>query len=537
MTEARILLCGASKKLEGLQWESDHRLRVGRMDSMEILLSDPSVSRRHAEIFVTPEGWVIQDLGSKNGTFINGIRVGRSVQRVHVNDVLQFGDMYLTVKILEEATVTAHPSLGSDAEKAHIKTSGAYVRLEAVTSHTWEEALQALGRPATSGEGPDGRFLTLLRAGYHLCHLDSLDDLLQSVLQETVAALNSQRGAILLMSETSRQLELRAAACSPSSPEPDGRCYSRILADRCFRKDQSILCRDVNTDLELRRTGSCKRGSMASVICALLRSPRRRLGVIHLDRGTGQEQFTEEEFYLADAIAASVSTGIECAQLVSQQREQSLHMVTALAQAVELRDQYTGGHTQRVTTYALFLAEELKLSPQDQHLLRIGTPLHDIGKIGINDAILQKPGRLTIPEFEHMKLHTVQGARILETIPDFSTLIPIVRHHHERWNGMGYPDGLASDGISPLARVVAVADTFDAMTSDRPYRPALSVEQAYGELMAQAGHHFDPQYVEAFCRLRPRLEAYLAQEDQVQRNSGTLIRTFSPKELERVALV
>jgi putative nucleotidyltransferase with HDIG domain len=535
MTGSRILLGGTSKKLEGLQWESDHRLRVGRMESMEILLSDPSVSRRHAEIFVTPEGWVIQDLGSKNGTFINGVRVGRSVQRVHLNNVLQFGDMYLTVNALEEGTTAHHPPSGN-GEKPHIKTSGTFVRLEAVTTHTWEEAVQVLGKPAVPGAGPDGRFLTLLRAGYHLCHLDSLDDLLQSVLEETVAALQAQRGAILLMSETSRQLEL-LATYTPATPGPTGRYHSRILAERCFRKDQSLLCRDVNADLELQRTGSCKQGPMASVICALLRSPRRRLGVMHLDRGIGQEQFTEEEFYLADAIAASVSTGIECAQLVSQQREQNLHMVTALAQAVELRDQYTGGHTQRVTTYALFLAEELQLCPQDQHLLRIGTPLHDIGKIGINDAILRKPGRLTVPEFEHMKLHTVQGAKILETIPDFSTLIPIVRHHHERWNGQGYPDGLASDRISPLARVVAVADAFDAMTSDRPYRPALSVEQAYSELIAQAGNHFDPEYVAAFCRLRPRLEAFLAQEVQVQQSSGTLIRTFSPKELARLALV
>src|SRR4029434_9800540 len=112
----------------------------------------------------------------------------------------------------------------------------------------------------------------------------------------------------------------------------------------------------------------------------------------------------------------------------------------------------------------------LNLSPDDLNLLRTGTPLHDVGKIGIDDAILRKPDRLTREEFEIMKTHTTKGAKILEQIPDLLPIIPIVRSHHERWDGKGYPDGLVGEAISPLARVVALADAFDAMTSDRPYR-------------------------------------------------------------------
>src|SRR5205807_8747206 len=133
------------------------------------------------------------------------------------------------------------------------------------------------------------------------------------------------------------------------------------------------------------------------------------------------------------------------------------------------RDQYTGGHTARVTNYSLLLADQLSLSAGDKELLRIGTPLHDIGKIGIDDAILRKPDRLTPEEFEAMKLHTVKGAEILATVPDLRPVIPIVRSHHERWDGRGYPDALAGKDIPALARVVALADAFDAMTSDRPY--------------------------------------------------------------------
>src|SRR5205823_3040316 len=139
--------------------------------------------------------------------------------------------------------------------------------------------------------------------------------------------------------------------------------------------------------------------------------------------------------------------------------------------------------------------------------LQIGTPLHDIGKIGIEDAILRKPGQLTSDEFEHMKLHTVKGAAILEAVPAPKSVIPIARHHHERWDGSGYPDRLAQDCISLVARIVAVADAFDAMTSDRPYRQALPLEHAFAELLTKAGTHFDPACVQAFLALRPQVEA------------------------------
>src|SRR5581483_9280248 len=156
---------------------------------------------------------------------------------------------------------------------------------------------------------------------------------------------------------------------------------------------------------------------MASVLCVLLRTPRKKLGVLHLDRSPWQKPFSKDDLYLADALAANVSAGIESAQLFRKQRELFLDTITILAQAVEMRDSYTGGHTHRVSTYSLLLADELRMSPADVELVRIGTPLHDIGKIGIDDAILRKPDKLTPAEFEIMKSHTVKGAEIINTVP------------------------------------------------------------------------------------------------------------------------
>jgi len=143
--------------------------------------------------------------------------------------------------------------------------------------------------------------------------------------------------------------------------------------------------------------------------------------------------------------------------------------------------------------------------------LRIGTPLHDIGKIAVADDLLRKPGKLTVEEFEMMKQHVLKGAELVGNIPGLGPMLPIVRHHHERWDGHGYPDGLVGDKIPRVARIVAVADAFDAMTSNRPYRPAMLLSEAFSELVSQAGSHFDPGCIEAFLRLRPCIQKRVAQ--------------------------
>src|SRR5262249_11931022 len=159
-------------------------------------------------------------------------------------------------------------------------------------------------------------------------------------------------------------------------------------AQRCFTQGQSILCTSVEEDPELLGARSIAEGTMSSVLCVLLRTPRKKLGVLHLDRGPIDEPFTKENMDLADALAAHVSAGIESAQLIRRERERFYGTVTMLAQLVEMKDDYTGRHTMRVTEYSYLLAEKLALPQSELHLIRVGTPLHDIGKVGIPDKIL-----------------------------------------------------------------------------------------------------------------------------------------------------
>jgi putative nucleotidyltransferase with HDIG domain len=487
----RIRLRGANGDIEGKIWESDSLLRTGRLESLEIVLDDTSVSRRHAEIRATDQGWQLRDLASTNGTFLNNIRLGSGERQLREHDIIQCGKVTLVVDQLDNGVDGDAPAKDQ-------------ILVEATTSSSWEDALQGLAFDSKRCPRPGDQMVALLRASHHLGHIEREDDLLHSILNDAVSALDAQRGAIVLADGPQGELRLRAVATGRG--EPQGRhTFSQSVANRSFTRGESILCCSVGDDPELATAQSIHEGSMASVLCVLLRTPRKRLGVLHLDRSYWQKPFTAEDLHLADALAASVSAGIETTLLL-QKKDQLFHnTIRVLAQAVEMRDPYTGGHTQRVENYSQLLAQQLALSEDDMKLIRIGTPLHDIGKIGIDDAILRKPDRLSPEEVEIMKTHTTRGAEILATVPDLLPAIPIVRSHHERWDGKGYPDCLAAEKIPRLARLVAVADSYDAMTSDRPYRKGMAPEEAFEEMNQQSGKQFDPECVAGFVAIRDRI--------------------------------
>ncbi len=206
---------------------------------------------------------------------------------------------------------------------------------------------------------------------------------------------------------------------------------------------------------------------------------------------------------------------------MTQQREIFLSAVEKLAQAVALRDTHTGEHSRRVTVFALLLGRQLHLSAEELELIRIAAPLHDLGKIGIEDAILRKTGPLTPKEFDTMKAHTTKGAEILKPIPDLRPALPIVRSHHERWDGHGYPDGLKGEEIPRLARIVAVADAFDAMVFETPYRQGQPAEFAFAEIEREQGRQFAPEVVTAFLQIREKVVEEMCRFEK-EKASGVL---------------
>jgi putative two-component system response regulator len=212
----------------------------------------------------------------------------------------------------------------------------------------------------------------------------------------------------------------------------------------------------------------------------------------------GADDFLTKPFQAVDVRA-------RCRSLLRQKQltdelESAQAVVFALARTVEAKSPYTRGHAERVTRLALTLADQLGLSDGQREVLRRGAVLHDVGKISVPDAILNKPGPLTPQEYELAKQHVLQGVRIVEPLRSLRDVVPLIRWHHERPDGQGYPDGLRGEAIPLLVRILSIADVYDALASERPYRPALSQAESLDVLRRLAGDGgLDPELVCCFC--------------------------------------
>jgi hypothetical protein len=216
-------------------------------------------------------------------------------------------------------------------------------------------------------------------------------------------------------------------------------------------------------------------------------------------------EFGTVEASLLSSVAAILGIHGGNAELYQQQRELMKGVVRALTSAIDAKDPYTCGHSDRVARIAVRLAQAMGYDAKQLDTIYLSGLLHDVGKIGIDDQVLRKPGRLTEAEYDHIKNHTKIGHRILSDIKLLGDVLPAVLHHHEQWNGGGYPDGLAGEEIPLLARIVAVADSFDAMHSDRPYRPGMPDDKLDAIMAEGAGRQWDPKVIETFFRVRDDL--------------------------------
>jgi len=237
-----------------------------------------------------------------------------------------------------------------------------------------------------------------------------------------------------------------------------------------------------------------------NIICVPVKVKERTIGVLEAINKKEGEDFNEEDLVFFTSLSDQVAIALDNARLYQELEEMFFQTAESLADAIEKRDPYTGGHTQRVTTYSLATAKYLSLKPEELKWLKISAVLHDIGKIGIDDQILRKTERLNSDEFSEIKRHVNIGAEIIDHVKQLRSIIPGVKYHHEMIDGTGYPEGLKGEKIPIIAKIVSVTDTFDAMTTDRPYRKALSKEMAINELRRCSGTQFDREVVEAFIK-------------------------------------
>ena len=254
--------------------------------------------------------------------------------------------------------------------------------------------------------------------------------------------------------------------------------------------------------------------SFSSVLCMPLVAKGVTLGAVVLYKGEGQPSYTQVDIELISILCGQAAIAIDNIRLIEDLQRTHFEAMKALAQAIEAKDQYTRGHCDRTVEYAMAIADRLRLPEQDRQSLRYAAFLHDIGKIGIHESILAKEGRLTEDEYRMMQAHPAMGADIIKGVEFLRPVVPLVYHHQERYDGKGYPDGLTGDAIPLGARIVSVLDTFDAMTSDRPYRKAMPLPKALAELRRCAGTQFDPEVVEAFIAVLEERYRDTAQSSQ-----------------------
>jgi len=259
-----------------------------------------------------------------------------------------------------------------------------------------------------------------------------------------------------------------------------------------------LVINDLKLDSQLAKQEGMIKEGIRSIIYIPAVFRKDTLGIITAYFKSSKD-FNENEIQLLSNFASQAAVAIEEAKLYKDVHVNYFNTVRSLVLAMEAKDTYTKRHSERTTQFAIKLGKYLKLSDKQIQTLTYAGKVHDVGKIAISDVILNKPGKLTMAERGLIELHPIKGAEMLSPLSFLEDGIPCVRHHHERWDGRGYPDGLKKSQIPFYARVLACADSFDAMTSDRPYRfRKMTYDEALGELKANSGAQFDPAIVSAF---------------------------------------
>ncbi|OGP10496.1 MAG: phosphohydrolase [Deltaproteobacteria bacterium GWC2_42_51] len=320
-------------------------------------------------------------------------------------------------------------------------------------------------------------------------------------LEAITRLMNAEAGSLLLVDNEKKELYFEVALGEKGDRVKEIRLkIGEGIAGWVAEHGEPLLIPDVRKDSRFYRLADEKTDFVTrNMVCVPIKVKDKTIGVLEaINRLDGV--FTEDDVKLFQMFSNQVAIALDNARLYEEMRDTFLGVAEALAEAIEKRDPYTGGHTKRVVNYSLAAAKYLNLSQREIELLRLSAILHDIGKVGIEDKILRKPGRLDDEETKVMKMHPTFGVDIMQHIKQLKDLIPGMKYHHERSDGNGYPDGLKGKEIPIIASIIAVADTFDAMTTDRSYRTRLPHHIAIDEIKKEAGAQFEREVALAFVK-------------------------------------
>jgi|GEM_PF-1894996 len=344
---------------------------------------------------------------------------------------------------------------------------------------------------------------TIYNVSLSFTNLHTEDELMKLIVRKAKNIFKADVSTIMLLNENNELYIYYSEGLKPEVIKNTKQKLGQGIAGIVALTGQSLIINDINTyytDIDYEKEFK------SSIVVPLKVKDNKVIGVLSISKYS-QYPFNESDMLTLYNLATIAAATIEKAKLYSEIQnyaqkleETYLSTIESLAKAFEAKDRYNKGHMERVLEYGLAIAAELDPNLLNDDVLKLSLLFHDIGKIEVPDYILNKPAKLTPEEYEIIKRHPVAGEEILKPVKFLQEVAKVIRQHQERWDGKGYPDGLKGEEIHLYARIVAVADAFDAMTSDRSYRKAMKVEDAVEEILRNSGTQFDPKVVEAFYR-------------------------------------
>lgn len=330
--------------------------------------------------------------------------------------------------------------------------------------------------------------------------------LIEEIMEIVKKEMDAEASSLYLIDKEKEELWFEVALGDKSNEVKEIRLkLGEGVAGWVAKEGETLNLKDVNSDPRFRKDiGEKIEFRQKAMLTMPVKYMAETIGVIQIINKKNGGAFTNEDEELLSGMCSQIAIALENAKLYQATKDQFVESIMSLAGAIDAKDAYTNGHSKRVTEYSLSIGREMGLSDESLEDLEFMAILHDVGKIGIRDAILNKQAMLDDDEFAIMKSHTKIGAKIMEEMRSLRNLAIGAKYHHEKFDGTGYYEGLKQDEIPFEARIIAVADAYDAMTTDRPYRKGLTHEAAVDEIKRCSGSHFDPAVAEAFCEAMSR---------------------------------
>jgi len=323
-----------------------------------------------------------------------------------------------------------------------------------------------------------------------------IGEVVAMILDQTAKLMKAERVLILLLDKEKKELTVHSSLGFREKELPVKHFRNIRSFDHCIVHKGTVISIGEVLPNEKYKEFSAMMPGLMKMFFAPLEIKGEAYGLLGISGE--QRNYSQVELEIFCSLGSQAAVAMENANLYKRLQAVFLHTAEALAEAIDSRDPYTGGHTRRVQKYSLLLAHSLGLTRDAREALRLAAILHDIGKIGIDDAILRKKGALSQEEKAAMRTHPDIGAKILAHVEEMGDVIPGVRHHHEWFDGSGYPDSLKGEEIPIHARIISIVDAFDALTTDGPYRKALTEKKALSKMEKGSGSHFDPNLLKTF---------------------------------------